>query len=97
MAKKIIYVQQFDYFWKLTEAQWREICALGISGEGYNLPSSGALKKRPGKVIGAVIYDDGRKSYFTRTNDVLLYEPLDWEQHEYTDALNDLNDLKGST
>ncbi len=90
MAKTtFVYVGQFDYFWKLTEAQWREVIASGLSGEGYTLEPYRELKTRP-----RFLWRDRETGRCSRmVNDKLYYEPLDWDQQNFQHALEELNEV----
>ena len=88
MAKRYIYIGNFGYCWKLTEEEWREVCASGIRGEGYDLSKYRELISAP-----RWTYKDERGRRYSTRNDRLYYEPLDWEPHEFEDALEVLDGL----
>jgi len=82
-----IYVTQYGAWWKLTPAQWRDVCTTGAAGEGYVLPNSAQLRWRPGACIGIERWDK-RDSYWVREpSKHQLFEPLDWEPHEFKEHL----------
>ena len=91
MKIKAIYVQQYDYFWKLTPEQWRRLLIKGLEGDGHLLPKV-EMKRRPSKVRAEWLGDS--KNYYVVDSDVLYYEPLDWEVEDYQAALNDLDALE---
>lgn len=83
-----IYVTQYGAWWRLNEAQWRDICTTGANGEGYVLPDSARLTRRPGATIGRYRYDHRADSYYSKEpSRNQLYEPLDWEPYEFKEHL----------
>lgn len=86
---KTIYVEQYGAWWKLTQAEWQALCESGARGEGHLLPPDRELRHRPRRV-GSINYGGNRPSYFARKNDVLVYQPLDWEPENYQAALKEL-------
>lgn len=89
---KSVYAEQFGAWWKLTVAQWRELCKSGIANNGHELPESAMLKNRP-SFIHAVRNESGRASYWTTRNDILVCSPLDWESEAYQQSLDELDEM----
>jgi hypothetical protein len=83
---KYVYVGQFGFCWRLTVEQWRALCEAGARGEGYNLEPYRELKRFPRGIW--LDRETGRRS--STRNDILYYEPLDWEPDWFQSALEDL-------
>lgn len=83
-----IYVTQYGGWWKLNATQWRDVCTTGAAGEGYVLPDSARLSRRPGATIGEYRYDHRASSFYSKEpSRNQLYEPLDWEPYEFKEHL----------
>jgi hypothetical protein len=87
---RAIYIGQFGYPFSLTVAQWRTLCEGGARGDGYDLTEIGAreLRRFPHGVLKFDRHSPGRSSIY---NDLLYYEPLDWEPDQFAEALAELD------
>jgi hypothetical protein len=88
---RVIYVEQYGGWWKLSPDQWRELCERGAAGNGHMLPDKASLRRRS-PLVGETNYNDGmgKKTYYPLRTYVLVYSPLDWESEDYQDALQEL-------
>lgn len=87
MATRYIYVGNYGYCWKLTEAEWREVCASAIRGDGYDLSPYRELTHPP-----RWTYKDENGRRYSMRNDRTYYEPLDWEAEQFADSMRKLDD-----
>lgn len=89
---RLVYVENYGYWWKLSPDEWRVILEGGVKGDGHSLPDANALRRRS-PLIGVFDPDDGmgKRSYYALRDDILVYSPLDWCQEDYRAALDELN------
>jgi hypothetical protein len=86
-----IYVGQFDYFWKLSEREWLELCTACADGAGYDLAAYRQLKHKPRFLVRN---ENGRSGYWSTRQDVIYVEPLDWYAEDFAEHLADISQVK---
>jgi len=90
MTKKFVYVGQYDAFWRLTPDEWEQICRDGMKG-GYDLSP---FKQLAGRPIWLKRHPDGSTGYYRTRQDMLYYEPLDWDAEDFREALDELEEMR---
>lgn len=81
----IIYVEQYDCFWRLSKQQWREIVEAGLSGAGYDLSRYPQLKSRPKSLRKT----KGERHCYSINNRVTLKIPLDFTHDDWINEVED--------
>lgn len=82
---RFVYVQQYGGFWKLTQAEWQEVCRSGAAGNGYTLNPDRQLLRRP----SFIMRNENSRGYWIATNAHDFYQPLDWTPEDFADHLKD--------
>jgi hypothetical protein len=88
MTKRIVYVENFDGFWALTEEQWRTLVRTYLkTGEPYSLDDyAPMLKNRPRCIFKWRDEAGSSGNPYEMVHPVhWLKSPLDWGDEEFRD------------
>ncbi len=81
------YIEQYDGFWSLTEAEYEALLRQGIETGGHCLEGLRELRRAP---KGIYRDRDGDRNGWWSDGTVTLVQPLDWDKISYYDALREL-------
>lgn len=83
-----VYIEQFGYFWSFAPESWLALCRQCCAdGESYNLdePRWQARRlARPPRDVTRWRTDDGWSDWSAMSNLVILRQPLDWSEADFT-------------
>lgn len=83
---RYVYVENNDYFWRLTEREWRAICQRGAQGYGHDLTPYKQLAGPP-----KFIRRDREEGGYWHLHSVhRFYAVTDFDVEDYENAMADM-------